>query len=121
FIAEPNGIFLSDELRVDSDGTGGDARIHFFSDTDGTPTLCPQLRGGGGCQMIEDGTAQLALTINWFLFDQPNGSDQIFFQSDVSDAGPGTGAVPESGSLQLVLVGIAGLGLLRRRATILFE
>jgi PEP-CTERM motif len=99
-IAEPNANVRSDQIDFGPrPGFPNQVNIFFSSDMEGvTPLACP-------CDVAEDGTVQTARTIAWFnALGASIGSDDIKFQSDISD-------VPEPSSGLLMVLGVALLGL----------
>lgn len=109
YIAEDDAkTIVSDYLVVEvhrEDPNNPFYNVYFYSDIEGEPAqMCPV----AGCDMVETGGLQTAITLDWVDNDgKVVGTDTIKFQSDVD--------VPEPCSTFLLLTALAGTALIRLR------
>ena len=113
YIADPNGISISDKLLITFVGTSA-YEILFSSDDSGTGASFGTCAADPihSCQYTENGATQFASTITWtsggiiaFAPARILATDTIQFSS-IADA-----TVPEPNSLALLLAGVCALGM----------
>jgi len=100
---------LISDVLVASTRSGPVATVSFLSDSEGNLGSCSALNP---CQLVEDGSVQLGLLINWVDPHNPTvvvAADRVAFQSDV-DA-----TAPEPTTLLLLGTGLAVTAFRHRR------